>query len=156
MVVWVCAAVVAASGCEFAALCEDEACVVEEICASGDEACVMEVLCTPGDASCWAQIAARRAVERYGGVDTAVESRDWSAAFIMPTLDGSCGDGVVQDGEECDGNYVVGGYVLKYCTEVCTFNWCGDGHWVDGAEECDDGNYENGDGCDQSCRNEPT
>ena len=30
-------------------------------------------------------------------------------------------------------------------------NICGDGDWLDGTEGCDDGNLDNGDGCDSTC-----
>jgi cysteine-rich repeat protein len=50
----------------------------------------------------------------------------------------TCGDGVVDAGEACDGG--------PNCTPVCTANVCGDGYTL-GTEECDDGNTEFGDGC---------
>lgn len=32
-----------------------------------------------------------------------------------------------------------------------TFNECGDSHWIENEENCDDGNTVNGDGCDSDC-----
>jgi cysteine-rich repeat protein len=62
-----------------------------------------------------------------------------------------CGDGVVDEGEECDGG--------EGCMDDCTLppppppppeSFCGDGI-VDEDEECDDGNVTNGDGCSVLC-----
>jgi cysteine-rich repeat protein len=63
-----------------------------------------------------------------------------------------CGDGVVnQPGETCDppGSPTPG---CDVCRDTCTY--CGDGI-VDPEEECDDGNCDNGDGCDSNCEMEP-
>ena len=91
-----------------------------------------------------------------------------------------CGDGVVDDGEECDdGNEdnddaclntcimasCGDGYTQEgveecddgseeswTCNEQCQL-FCGDGA-VNNGEECDDGNVESGDGCDYLCKHE--
>lgn len=63
------------------------------------------------------------------------------------TLTSVCGDGVVEETEECDG----GAGCDDHCQRVATA--CGDGH-VDEGEECDDGGRLPGDGCDEFCRNE--
>ncbi len=63
---------------------------------------------------------------------------------------GTCGDGVVNDGEECDdGNNVA----CDGCSATCTQETCGNGI-VECDEECDDGNNAGGDGCSPDCRNE--
>lgn len=61
---------------------------------------------------------------------------------------GSCGDGVVQLGEECDdGNSLS----CDGCSARCRRETgCGDGVRC-GAEACDDGNTENCDGCSATC-----
>jgi len=63
-----------------------------------------------------------------------------------------CGDNVIDVGEECDPP------VPNYCNEDCSL-WqppsgeCGDGLVQAGLdEECDDGNTENGDGCNEFCK----
>ena len=63
-----------------------------------------------------------------------------------------CGDNVIEPGEECDPP------VPNYCNEDCSL-WqpptgqCGDGQvQAEMDEECDDGNTENGDGCDEFCK----
>lgn len=58
-----------------------------------------------------------------------------------------CGDGVLDDGEQCDdGNFESG----DGCN-ACRLPRCGDGV-VDPGEECDDGNGDAGDGCTPQCR----
>ena len=69
------------------------------------------------------------------------------------TPGGFCGDGVVDSmfGEECDDGDTVGqGYGT--CTADCHLGpRCGDGNPDPGEEECDDGNLDNDDGCDNTC-----
>ncbi len=88
-------------------------------------------------------------------------------------LVGLCGNGEVDDGEECDdgveereenGDYLRGNHLNAACTPGCAFNRCGDGGFYvyeradqenpNGIEECEDGNVEPGDGCDEECREE--
>lgn len=62
---------------------------------------------------------------------------------------GSCGDGVVQIGEECDlgpANAASG-----QCTPNCLLAECGDGFVLEGFEECDDQNSDNTDDCLTTC-----
>jgi cysteine-rich repeat protein len=61
----------------------------------------------------------------------------------------SCGDGILDSGEECDdGNNQNG----DGCNESCLYvsPSCGDGS-LDADEECDDGDLFTGDGCDDAC-----
>ncbi len=66
-------------------------------------------------------------------------------------LEGNCGNGVVEQdkGEECDPPNPPA------CWDDCTLGYtdpfCGDGYLHE-LEECDDGNWENGDGCDANCK----
>jgi cysteine-rich repeat protein len=73
-----------------------------------------------------------------------------------------CGDGLVDSNEQCDvvppesGAYsqtIVG----RQCTLTCRFGpYCGDGILqTTFAEECDDGNNEDGDFCSATCKVEP-
>jgi cysteine-rich repeat protein len=65
----------------------------------------------------------------------------------------SCGDGVVDAGEQCDDGNTVD---RDGCSATCTIesvSVCGDGH-KDGAEQCDDGNTVDGDGCSARCTTE--
>ncbi len=65
---------------------------------------------------------------------TCLWAYDW--ADIDCIAPGSCGDGVVDDGEECDdGNDDS----TDSCTIECTENICGDGYVYDGEESCDEG-----------------
>lgn len=62
-----------------------------------------------------------------------------------------CGDGIVGLGEECDDGVNAGGY--GQCGPKCKFDgYCGDGELQKEFENCDDGNYINGDKCPASCR----
>jgi len=61
----------------------------------------------------------------------------------------TCGNGVLQSGEECDdGN----GVNTDACSNSCTAARCGDGSIQAGVETCDDGNAVNGDGCSATCQ----
>ena len=61
---------------------------------------------------------------------------------------GVCGDGVVDDGEECDdGNDVD----TDDCLSTCVAAKCGDGAVFEGTEECDDGNMVDTDACLNTC-----
>ncbi len=73
-----------------------------------------------------------------------------------PTTGGSstgpgplCGDGNVDEGEECD----VGADNSDFsaCTESCKNSVCGDGLVKAGAEACDDGNQVDDDTCTNDC-----
>ncbi len=60
----------------------------------------------------------------------------------------SCGDGVLDAGEECDdGNQVN----EDACLTTCLWNTCGDGYFDPGSEECDDGNDNFLDSCLPGC-----
>ncbi|EDM75568.1 putative lipoprotein [Plesiocystis pacifica SIR-1] len=60
----------------------------------------------------------------------------------------SCGDGVVDPGEECDdGNVNDNDACLNSCVEAS----CGDGVLYPSEEECDDGNAVNEDACTSAC-----
>jgi cysteine-rich repeat protein len=65
-----------------------------------------------------------------------------------------CGDGTMDDGEECDdGNNEDGDGCSANCTNEGPGPSCGDGT-VDEGEECDDGNNDDGDGCSANCTDE--
>ncbi len=72
-----------------------------------------------------------------------------------------CGNLIVDDGEDCDVPGETGVYsqtiVGRQCTPTCNFGpYCGDGILQTlFAEECDDGNNDNGDFCSAICKIEP-
>ena len=53
-----------------------------------------------------------------------------SSGMVDPTsggvVDGVCGDGIVQAGEQCD----IGPNGNGACTDMCTLNVCGDGYVI--------------------------
>ena len=67
----------------------------------------------------------------------------------------SCGDGVLDPGEECDDGNRNSTSPDANCRPNCHGYRCGDGI-LDSAEVCDDGNRLNGDGCDMYCRSGDT
>ncbi len=62
----------------------------------------------------------------------------------------TCGNGVVDDGEECDNGAENADNAA--CTSACKKATCGDGLVHEGVEECDDGNVDNGDTCVAGCK----
>ncbi|MEX1363174.1 MAG: hypothetical protein AB1Z98_08615 [Nannocystaceae bacterium] len=61
----------------------------------------------------------------------------------------SCGDGVLDPGEDCD----AAGVDTVDCDADCTSTACGDGYANAAAgEDCDDGNEADADGCTSQCR----
>lgn len=66
----------------------------------------------------------------------------------------TCGNGVLDPGEECDNGVNNSDTLPDACRTNCTEAGCGDGT-IDSGENCDDGNLINGDGCSSSCQVEP-
>jgi cysteine-rich repeat protein len=64
-----------------------------------------------------------------------------------------CGNGVVEEGEECDMGAYNSDLAPDSCRRWCIFAHCGD-QVVDTGEECDDGNNLSGDGCSSTCQRE--
>src|SRR5688572_27098565 len=63
-----------------------------------------------------------------------------------------CGDGVVDEGEQCDdGNAAAGDGCSSACRAEVEPLKCGNGVQEAG-EACDDGNTRNGDGCESTCQ----
>ncbi len=62
-----------------------------------------------------------------------------------------CGNGVINDGEECDDkNQNSGDGCSSVCKREADVGFCGDGI-LNKNEGCDDGNRRNGDGCSSAC-----
>lgn len=62
-----------------------------------------------------------------------------------------CGNGILEPGEQCDDGINDGGYYE--CEPGCYFvHYCGNGIVEPEFEDCDDGNYDWGDGCGNHCR----
>jgi len=73
------------------------------------------------------------------------ESYGTSDANVPPT----CGDGILDPGEECDDANTI---EEDGCLSTCRGNRCGDGHIWAAREYCDDGNDRNTDRCVTGCR----
>lgn len=79
---------------------------------------------------------------------TSTTSTSDPSTTIDPPM-GICGDGALDDGEECDDGEANGD--TKACTSACKAAACGDALVQEGVEQCDDGNAENNDACLDTC-----
>ncbi|MBR9701204.1 hypothetical protein GOV11_05050 [Candidatus Woesearchaeota archaeon] len=61
-----------------------------------------------------------------------------------------CGDGLIQQPEECDDGSSNTDSVPDSCRTNCMMSYCGD-DVLDTGEQCDDGNTAAGDGCSATC-----
>jgi cysteine-rich repeat protein len=82
----------------------------------------------------------------------ACEGRCVETALEAFCVSPSCGDGRIQDLEECDDENFDDG---DSCTNNCRDAVCGDGSLFDDREACDDGNLASGDECSVLCGWEP-
>jgi len=84
------------------------------------------------------------------GLDTCNEALCGVGCGTSPGPDPECGNEIKELGEDCDD----GGESVN-CDADCTVAICGDGTLnMTAGEECDDGNINSGDGCDENCINE--
>lgn len=84
--------------------------------------------------------------------DPMAASVTWLAGAVSVPLpdEPMCGDGILDEGEECDDGNEVN---TDGCRNDCTLPFCGDGI-LDRNEICDDGNDLPGDGCSPQCMRE--
>jgi len=128
-----------------------ETCDEGDLNGSGYGACAAD--CTPGPRCGDGVVQADNEVCDNGlNIDRYSTSGDACApGCTQPSI---CGDSVIDSefGEECDDG--VNDNAYGGCSDTCKLGpRCGDGT-VNGAEECDDGNRLNGDGCNLSCETE--
>jgi cysteine-rich repeat protein len=79
--------------------------------------------------------------------DTTTDTSEGTTAVDPPP--GVCGDGALNEGEECDDGDENGD--TKSCTSECKAAICGDGLVHEGVEACDDGNDDDADSCVTGC-----
>lgn len=73
---------------------------------------------------------------------------------VFPS-DPVCGNGILQEGEECDNGRLNSDTTPGACRKNCRLPLCGDGTTdPDNGETCDDGNTSDGDGCNELCEAE--
>ena len=70
------------------------------------------------------------------------------------TASQSCGNSMLDLGEECDRGAENGDTPDRDCRSNCSLGRCGDGIVDTKTEECDDGNRVAGDGCNRTCIDE--
>jgi cysteine-rich repeat protein len=88
----------------------------------------------------------------FGGtVSNQITSTIATVSCLETVQSGTCGNAVVEAGEECDDGGVVAG---DGCSAGCRLEVCGNA-WKDPGEDCDDGNTVTGDGCSPTCQHEP-
>lgn len=76
---------------------------------------------------------------------------DGGLACLAGTCQGApaeCGNGIVEDPEECD--HGAGNGNEQQCKSDCTLQFCGDG-FVGPGEGCDDNNVDDSDACTNAC-----
>jgi cysteine-rich repeat protein len=122
-------------------------CETSSQCAGGT--CELAGVCSASDSAC---PSGRRYVEEAGslaGVCVGDEPPDGGGTDggNDSAGPGACGNGVVNDGEDCDD---MNEAADDGCVE-CSFARCGDGQIRAGAEECDDMNNDDDDGCTNAC-----
>lgn len=86
-----------------------------------------------------------------GGGDTFRD--EYAIEGITFRLPNTCGNGLMEEGEECDDG--LANSDTAACTSACVAAVCGDGLVQEGVEECDDMNTDPGDGCAADCTIEP-
>lgn len=83
------------------------------------------------------------------GTETTDDTTTEGSETTTTTGDGLCGNGILDDFEECDpGDAFIG--PGQACLSGCVINVCGDGD-AGPDEQCDDGNTDDTDGCRNDC-----
>ncbi|MFT4702347.1 MAG: cysteine-rich repeat protein [Bradymonadia bacterium] len=81
-------------------------------------------------------------------IDDLCNNANWPSARLCGAS-ATCGDGVTDEGEECDDNNLDSG---DGCSAICSTEFCGDAVIQPGLDEfCDDGNDISNDGCSNTC-----
>lgn len=107
------------------------------------------LVCIDAGLDCSIEGAVRTAIPRAGEAVENVSVGGNALLDLYPCLDASCGDGIVDAGEECDPTFGQAG-TCRFAT--CLLKVCGDGILdADLGEECDDGDTDPLDGCSATC-----
>ncbi len=111
---------------------------------------LVPLACTtePDDGGQFASFTTTMSTSNTGDGDTETDEGEEGDGDGDPTP-ASCGDGVIDPGEECD--FGEANNDAGACTTACTVAECGDGNLYEGVEDCDDGNAANTDDCTNQC-----
>ncbi len=116
-------------------------------CRADDQACAMLSADTGGSES--GETTAAITTGGVPGTETGESTGVVTGTEPGTSGPGVCGDGVRDDGEECDdGNDAFD----DACMPSCEFANCGDGHTYVGHEQCDDANDDDTDECTGNCQ----
>lgn len=139
-----------------------EACETTTVCLAGDESligypCTSNAYCDSsdgGDGECSTSTFPTTRTITCADDGEGGEACSWNSPWSTTSFwkgvnckaSSNCGNGVVDEGEECDdGNDDS----TDGCTTECQENVCGDGYLYDGEEQCDEG-ADNGNVCEAS------
>jgi len=112
------------------------------------------IMMTTGHFTAYAFITSKDEETADNDTDTGDDDdADNDADADEPVYVPECGNGIVDEGEECDGG--ADSHELRgpeaACRKDCTLVRCGDSI-LDEGEECDDGNTKDGDYCSADCK----
>lgn len=123
------------------------ACVDPHDVPCGSHVCAATDVCTPSGCAARADVAACNGVADGSACTSSTQATGTCIDGVCRTS--TCGNGLVEPGEACDGNAGLG--AGETCSSDCKrIQVCGNGV-VDPGEACDDGNQNPADGCAATC-----
>lgn len=100
--------------------------------------------------------AALRKTEKTIGSPLMIAKLPQKLQNLSLTIENFCGDGKLQNGEQCDAGAKNSNLPGALCRPNCQRSHCGDNVVDPPSEQCDDGNVQSRDGCSERCQREPS